>query len=127
MKRDLVHQFLSFLGAGAIATTCHYAVLVALVEVANVVPVSASALGALTGAAISYYLNRNFTFHSKADHRKTAPKFFAVALLAIVINTALMVVFTIWLLIPYFLAQVLTTGLLIIITFGLNKLWSFKE
>ncbi len=127
MKHNLMRQFITFLGAGAIATSGHYAVLLFLVEIGHVLPVMASMVGAVTGAVISYYLNRNYTFQSQADHSKTAPKFFVVAALAIVFNTALMAAFTIWLRFPYFLAQALTTCLLIIITFGVNKLWSFKE
>jgi len=127
MKPDLMRQFITFLGAGAIATAGHYAVLVLLVELGHIAPVTASLIGALTGAVISYYLNRNYTFQSNADHAKTAPKFFIVAGLAVVVNTVLMAGFTIWLNMPYFPAQALTTCLLILITFGLNKLWSFKE
>ena len=127
MKHELMRQFITFLGAGAIATAGHYLVLLLLVEIGHVLPAVASMIGAVAGAVISYYLNRNYTFHSKASHAKIAPKFFIVASLAVVVNTVLMATFTIWLLLPYFLAQVLTTCLLIIITFSLNKLWSFRD
>lgn len=127
MKHDFMRQFKMFLGVGAIATAGHYSVLLLLVEIGHVLPVTASMIGATTGAIISYYLNRNYTFHSKAGHAKTAPKFFIVAILAVVFNTGFIAAFTIWLRVPYFLAQVLTTCLLIIITFSLNKLWSFRE
>ncbi len=127
MKHNPVRQFITFLGVGAIATACHYLVLLLLVEIGQVLPVTASTVGAIVGAVVSYCLNRSYTFHSKSAHTKTAPKFFIVATLAVVFNTILMAAFTIWLRLPYFLAQALTTCLLIIITFGLNKLWSFKE
>ncbi|KAB7614404.1 GtrA family protein [Amylibacter sp. SFDW26] len=127
MKPDLMRQFITFLGAGVIATSGHYSVLLFLVEIGHVLPVTASMIGAVTGAVISYYLNRNYTFVSKISHARTAPKFFIVAILAIVFNTVLMATFTIWLRLPYFWAQVLTTCVLIIVTFGLNKLWSFRE
>lgn len=123
---SLLHQFISFFGVGAIATACHYALLFTLVEGAKAAPVWASLCGAVLGAIISYALNRLYTFQSTAQHRKTAPKFFLVAGLAVVLNTALMSILTLWVGLPYPVAQVLTTGLLIIVTFGLNKAWSFR-
>ena len=125
MTARLLHQFVSFLGVGAIATACHYIVLLFLVEGAGMGPVSASAVGAFCGAVVSYLLNRKYTFQSQAAHRRTAPRFFLVAGLALVGNVLLMALFAgIWQW-PYFLAQVVTTILLILVTFGLNKLWSF--
>lgn len=126
MSQNIIKQFVSFLGAGAIATVCHYAVLVLLVEAIKVTPVPASSAGALVGAFVSYFFNRKMTFQSKIPHKITMPKFFAVAALAVILNTVLMKILTGWLLIPYLIAQIITTGLLIIITFGLNKIWSFK-
>jgi putative flippase GtrA len=98
-----------------------------LVEAVGIQPVTASLFGALVGAIVSYVLNRNITFQSTARHSKTAPKFFFTAFLAVVLNTVFMAFFTLTLRLPYPIAQVLTTGLLLIVTFGLNKFWSFKN
>ena len=120
-------QVISFLGVGVIATLSHYALLIALVEVFNVDAVVGSVAGAALGAFVSYILNRNYTFNSDLPHSTTMPKFFAVAGLAMVSNFALMKIFVEYLLLPYLVAQVITTVILIAITFGLNKIWSFRD
>ncbi|MBT8154360.1 GtrA family protein [Epibacterium ulvae] len=124
---SLLRQFITFFGVGAIATACHYVVLFALVEGAEVLPVKASLCGGLVGAIVSYALNRTYTFQSTSQHRKTAPKFFLIAGLAVVLNTALMGVLTLSAGLPYPVAQVLTTAALIVVTFGLNRVWSFRD
>ncbi|WP_282094935.1 GtrA family protein [Epibacterium ulvae] len=126
-RSSLLRQLITFFGVGAIATTCHYAVLFALVEGAKVLPITASLCGALFGAIVSYVLNRTYTFQSTAQHRKTAPKFFVIAGLSVVLNTVLMGILTLSVGLPYPVAQVLTTGVLIVVTFSLNKVWSFRE
>lgn len=120
-------QFFNFLGVGAIATAVHYIFLLILVEVFGFNVVLSSGLGAFAGAVTSYILNRKHTFNSTLPHSSTMPKFFAVAGLAVIMNVILMKLFTSFFNLPYFLAQVITTGLLIILTFGLNKLWSFND
>lgn len=122
-----MNQFINFIGAGAIATALHYSVLLILVEIFGFNVVLSSGIGALVGGITSYILNRRFTFHSNLPHSKTLPKFFVVAGFAVLLNIALMQLFTVTFSTPYLFAQILTTGLLIVVTFGLNKLWSFKE
>ncbi|MEM7215373.1 MAG: GtrA family protein [Pseudomonadota bacterium] len=120
-------QFTNFLGVGAFATMAHYSVLLALVEIFLTNAIIASGTGALIGAITSYVLNRNYTFRSKLPHNTAMPRFFAVAALAVFANVLLMKLFVDGVEIPYFAAQVVTTILLITITFGLNKFWSFHE
>jgi len=120
-------QFLSFLGVGSLATSIHYAVLIALVELFLFSPVVASVVGALAGAIVGYYLNRNFTFKAYVSHKVAMPKFMTVALMAVAGNFALMSLFVETLSIPYLFGQIITTVLLVVVTFGLNKAWSFKN
>ncbi|MQQ09618.1 GtrA family protein [Epibacterium sp. SM1979] len=124
---SLLRQFITFSGVGAIATACHYVVLFVLVVDAGVQPVTASFCGAVVGAIVSYVLNRAYTFQSTAQHRKTAPKFFLIAALAVISNTALIRFLIVSVGLPYQVAQVLTTAVLIVVTFGLNKVWSFRD
>lgn len=119
-------QFLRFLGVGGVATLCHYAMLIGLVELGLTSPIAASGIGAVVGAVVSYALNRRVTFRSDAALRQTAPRFFTVALLAVVCNTGLMALFVAGIGVPYLPAQVVTTGLIVILTFGANKFWTFR-
>lgn len=122
IRREIV----VFLLVGVVATASHYALLVFLVEIQKVAAVPASAAGAFLGAVVSYFLNRELTFRSSRAHREAMPRFFAVAALSLATNTGLMALFTGPLGIAYLIAQVVTTGILIIVTFGLNKLWTFR-
>ncbi|MEP2943710.1 MAG: GtrA family protein [Hyphomicrobiales bacterium] len=121
----LKREFASFLIVGVVATACHYLLLIFLVEALNVAPVPASAAGAFLGAVVSYYLNRRLTFRSTRKHTVTAPRFFTVAGISLVTNTALMALFTGPLGWGYLISQIITTVFLILITFGANKLWTF--
>jgi len=125
MTRNIIRQFTTFAGVGVIATAVHYAILFALVEGFGSGPVAASSVGAFFGGVTSYFLNKSLTFQSDAPHQKAAPKFFVVASLAFAANLILMALFTLQLDLYYPIAQIITTGLVIIITFGLNKYWSF--
>jgi len=127
MQGNIVRQFTAFIGVGAIATAAHYAILLLLVEGFDVGPVIASSVGAFFGAVVSYILNRDMTFQSDLPHKTAAPKFFVVAGLAFTANLLLMAFFTLQVGLSYPIAQVITTGLIIIITFGLNKYWSFAD
>ncbi len=89
----------------------------------SVVP--ASALGAMAGALTGYRLNYSLTFQSEALHRKTAPRYLVIAALALAANTGLMVLLYEWGGLPYMVAQVMTTGLVFILTFTGNRLWTF--
>ncbi len=125
--KGVVKQFVSFLGVGSIATSVHYALLIGLVELLSASPVYASVAGALAGAIVAYFLNKNITFKSDLPHKTALPKFLFVALISAVGNYVFMWLFVDVFSIYYLFAQVVTTILLIAVTFGLNKLWSFKE
>jgi putative flippase GtrA len=124
-ENTMRRQFSSFVVAGLITTVFQYAILVSLVEFNLLQPVHASVWGAIGGAVLSYYLNRKYTFRSNAAHKNAVPRFFTVAALAIISNALLMFLFVRLLHIPYIPAQIITTGAIIPITFGLNRIWSF--
>lgn len=123
----LARQFSRFVVVGGIATAFHYALLVLLVEAGSVRPVAASAAGALLGAIVSYFLNRTLTFRSQSSHRKAVPRFFTIALFAMVANAGLMIFFTLVLNLPYLPAQIITTLMIIVLTFTANRLWTFGD
>lgn len=123
----LARQFLSFACVGAIGTTAHYAVLIALVHFADAMPVVASVFGFVTGALVNYILNYRFTFRANSPHPETAAKFFTVALVGIFLNTLIMAVLTEYLSLHYLPAQVAATGTVLLWNFACNRLWTFPE
>jgi putative flippase GtrA len=118
-------QFLRFIVVGIVATAIHYALLIAFVELLGWDPVPASALGFALSACVNYVLNRGFTFQSKAKHTQAALRFAIVALTGLGWTALLMYALTDRLNFAYLLAQVCTTGLVLIWNFFGNALWSF--
>lgn len=121
----LIRQLLAFSGVGVVATTLHYAVLVGLVQIFAVAPVPAALCGAIAGAILSYYLNRQHTFESDRSHEEAGWRFALVAGVAFVLTYLFMrqmVEVWHW---PYLPAQGVTTLIVMIWTFGANRMWTF--
>jgi len=125
--KNTLRQFITFAGVGAIGTLGHYVVLVALVQSKTMTPVYASTVGFTVGALINYLLNYRFTFNSHKRHIDTLVKFFAVAILGASINGVIMYMGSEVMDFNYLLVQVFATGMVVFLTFSLNKLWTFAS
>jgi len=123
----ILRQGITFLGVGVVATLCHYVVLVALVEISLLAVVPASAVGAFVGAVVGYRLNYRLAFNSNAPHRETAPRYLIVAAIALGMNTVLMAILHGKFGLPYLIAQIITTGIVFILTFTANRMWTFGK
>jgi len=123
----LVRQFANFTGVGFVSAIGHYGLLIALVQIARVPAVPASAAGALLGAWINYTLNYHFTFRSSKRHRDAVLKFAAVATVGLMLNTLFMWVGVKLIGAHYLLSQVVTTGLVLIWSFAGNRFWTFHS
>lgn len=119
-------QFARFAGVGAIGTAVHYAVLIALVEVANTPAFTASIAGSLVGALVNYYLAYRYAFQSTAAHASTLPRFAMIAVIAFTLNALGMWVLVEHLSAPYILAQIVTTTGVLFVNYVANALWTFS-
>ncbi len=118
-------QFFRYAGAGAVGTAFHYAVLIALVQLANIGAVAASTAGAITGAIVNYALNHRFTFASRRTHGRALPRFALVALAGVVLN-AIVVAAVLAAAGPHYLvAQVVATAAVLGAGYLANRLWTF--
>ncbi len=117
-------KFIYFALVGSIGTLAHYAVLYSLVTWAGSSPVAASGYGSIAGLLINYSLNFKFTYKSNQSHTRTFPKFATIAGLGMMLNLALMALFTPRLF--YLYAQLLSTLLVLIWNFLANTFWTFK-
>jgi len=120
-------QFLKFAGVGAIGTSGHYLTLIILVQAVGISPVIASTGGFVVGALINYVLNYVYTFASDKGHAEAIVKFFAVAALGAGLNATIMYIGANIVHIHYLLAQIAATGIVVFITFLLNRLWTFSS
>lgn len=121
------NQFIKFVGVGGISTLSHYCLMVALVELGAVDPVIASFFGFTLGAITSYLLNYFFTFACAASHGKAAVKFICVATIGACANTLIMHMLITYAQFIYILAQVIATGLILVLNFFASKYWSFAS
>jgi putative flippase GtrA len=122
--------FLRYAGAGATGTLVQYATLLALAgqfpQATSPLWITAfSTLGAVIGAGTNYLLNWRWTFPVKHPHRRTAPRFAAVAGLGVSINAAIVAVLTA-MHIPLAPAQLTATATVLGTGYLLNREWTFQ-
>lgn len=122
----MLRQFLMFAAVGAVGTAGHYAVLIALVQLAGVPATIATTAGFAVGAVINYWLNYRITFNSSRSHLQALPRFMLIAATGAVLNGLVM-----WLLVRagvhYMLAQLVATALVLVWNYLLNRLWTFSS
>jgi len=123
----LPRQLSTYALVGAVASLAHYAVLIALVEIGAIRPVPAALAGYVVGGVVSYWLNRRHTFASDRPHREAAWRFALVALLGFGLTYAFMHLFADRLGAPYLPAQILTTILIMFVSFAINRIWTFAH
>ncbi len=121
----LSRQVIAFAGVGVAAAIVHYGLLIMLVERAGWRPTPATLIGYLGGGIVSYVLNRTLTYRSNRPHEEAGWRFAAVAGVGFALTYGLMEVLHGWAGLPYVLAQVLITGLVLVWSFFAHKFWSF--
>jgi putative flippase GtrA len=121
----LFRQFSSFTVVSVIATSVHYCVLIALVEITGVSAVAAALAGYSAGGTVSYALNRRHVFHSNAPHEVAATRFAFVAAAGFGLTYLFMSLLVQRAHVPYFPAQVATTVIVMAWNFAAHKLWTF--
>jgi putative flippase GtrA len=125
LPRTTAPQFLRYAGAGIAGTALHYALLVALVQLAGIGAVVASTVGAVAGALVNYRLNHQFTFASDKAHGHALPRFALVAIGGIALNAIVVAAMLAFVTTHYFIAQVAATGAVLVAGFLANRTWTF--
>jgi putative flippase GtrA len=115
---------LRYAGVGAAATAVHYALLTAGVELGSWRPAWAAGFGAAVGAQVAYLGNRWFTFNHRGPWWSSWWRFQGTALIGVVASSALVALGG-RLGVHYLLAQLVATVLAMLLTFAVNRRWSF--
>jgi putative flippase GtrA len=123
----LLRQFAAFSGVGILAAALHYSALVALVELARWRPVPAALVGYVAGGILSYMLNRRHVFASARPHQEASWRFGVIASVGFMLTYGLMQGLVDWANVPYLLAQILTTGMVLFWSFVANRVWTFAS
>ena len=119
-------RFVTYAAIGAIGTLAQYAVLVGVVDLRVAGPVAGSVAGAVVGAIVNYLLNYRITFKSNSRHAAALPKFAMTAGAGILVNALVMACLTGPAGVHYLVAQLIATGVVLILTFSVNSVWTFK-
>ena len=120
-----MRQLIRYVSVGAVATAAHYAVLVVCVERAHWPAWLASGYGAVIGAQVAYLGNRWFTFAYRAAIGASWLRFQALALAGALLGMVIVAV-AVRVGIYYVLAQMAATGIVMLLTFVLNRAWTFR-
>jgi putative flippase GtrA len=123
--RGFVGHFSRYTLVGAFATAAHYLVLVLCVEAWHWPAWLASGWGAAVGAQVAYAGNRWFTFAHRGTIGASWPRFMLTALLGALLGMAV-VGLGVRLGVHYLIAQVLATLASLVLTFAINRLWTFR-
>ncbi len=123
---QLLRQFSSFFWIGLIVVCVHYGVLIFLVEISKVPVLPATLVGYVAGGIVSYLLNRHHTFKTGRPHEEAGWRFVVVAGTGFCLTSAFMWLFYETWHLPYLLAQLITTGCVMLWSFGAHKFWTFR-
>jgi putative flippase GtrA len=125
MNATVRRHFFRYGSVGAVATAAHYLTLVLCVELAGWPAYLASGFGAVVGAQLAYAGNRWFTFGHRGAMRASWPRFMLTALLGALLGMAI-VGLGVRLGIHYLIAQALATLASLVLTFAINRAWTFR-
>jgi putative flippase GtrA len=124
MMREL-WQFVLYCASGVIATGTHYAVMASLIRWGAVPEVVATCVGFIAGAIVKYPLNYRMVFSSHERHDRAVPRYLASLVISFALNALVFAALLRVLNAYYMVAQVLTTGLVLLVNFALARYWIF--
>jgi putative flippase GtrA len=121
----VIRSFFRYSLIGALATATHYALLILCVEGFKWPAYIGSGVGAVIGAQVAFIGNRRFTFAHRGALSPAWIKFQGTALLGALLGMAVVAaaVNAGW---HYLPGQVLATLASLVLTFGVNRAWTFR-
>ena len=122
-----VAQFLRYGFAGGTALLTHLAVMWVMVEALGMVKPWASAIGFLCATPVNYVLQYRFVFRSDNDPVASFLRYIGVTLAAMGLNVALFVMLLALLPAHYLLVQCVTTAIVFVVNFIVNKTFTFRR
>lgn len=121
------HSLPLYVGAGGVATLSHYLTTVLAVELVDVRPVLASALGFSVGAVVKYWLNYSVAFRSDERHVAAVTRYVVALVVLLGLNSTIFALLNEGLHLHYLIAQVVTTIALIAPGYWIHRAWVFPR
>ena len=122
----VLSEFLRFAAVGAVATIVHYSILIFLVELVHGPLIPSTSIGFVFGAMVSYVLNRRITFRHQPRFGRGLLKFIAVGAAGLGLN-ALIVAALAGARLPFILAQMAATAVVLVWNFAIARLVIFRQ
>jgi len=118
--------FVRYLTVGVLATLAHWALLAGLVEAGWTAAWLGSGFGAAFGAQVAFFGNRRFTFGHGGALWPAWWRFMGTAALGALVGMAIVGagVALGW---HYLLAQAVATSTVVLLTFAVNRGWTFAR
>ncbi len=120
-----MNQLIRYAVVGAVATATHYALLALCVEIGGWPAWLASGFGAVIGAQVAYFGNRLLTFAYRGAIGASWLRFQSTALLGALFGM-LIVGGAVQLGVHYLIGQVVATLSSLLLTFTINRNWTFR-
>jgi putative flippase GtrA len=120
-----MQRFLRYGLVGAFATLVHYLVLIGAVEGLGWPAPWGSGLGAVAGAQVAYAGNRHLTFAHRGPVAASWRRFQITALAGALLGMAI-VAAAVHFSLHYLLGQVIATATALVLTFAINRVWTFR-
>jgi len=111
--------------AGGLSMLVHLAVLLLLVELVGLGAVVSTTLGFLASVVVSFMLQHHWVFRASAARRTTAPRFVAVTLFGLLLNTSIMAVGYRLFGLHYLFVQAVAFAAVPVSNYLLNRAWTF--
>lgn len=122
----MTRAFARYAAVGVAATAAHWALLALLVEDMALPAWQASGAGAVLGAQVAYFGNRGFTFAHQGARWPAWWRFMLTALAGALLGMAIVAVGVV-LGAHYLVAQAFATAAGLLLTFAVNRRWSFAR
>lgn len=124
---ERVLQVVRFGISGLSSTVVYFVVTIALVQLAQMEPITASVVGYAVSLVFSYLLQSRFTFRVTSDSGAQMVKFLVTSLFGFAVSYGSMRYFTGTLGLPYFVGALVVCVVLPVANFLIFKRWVFAE
>lgn len=125
LPRGVLSEVVRYGLSGTAAAVTLLAVLTLLVEVFGIMETLASAIGFACAVVVNYTLQHRFVFARARGHTLYFPRYLAVTMGTLALNTALFWVLSSGLGIFYLASQAITIGVIVPINFAINRSFTF--
>jgi putative flippase GtrA len=126
LRAENLSLFIRYVISGAIASVAHFSLLILLIESISMNATLASAIGFGAAIFVNYSFQYHWTFRADGPHGVLFVRYVIVTLAMLGVNTGIFWFFNVQLDIPYLLAQVVATGIVVLFNFTINFHYTFN-